>query len=107
MILSLPIDFDVTDSVALRGATLDIPTFTRGCEQLSPASVEATRKLANVRIHCGEDCWCHLVTFPDFICNWIIQKELLTHNYRSVFLDSVVHVYCVLNNVLEGVIPFM
>ena len=32
-------------------ATLHIPSFTRGCSQLSPMDVEATRKLANVRIH--------------------------------------------------------
>ena len=41
--------FDVSDSVAMRGATLDIPAFTRGCEQLPPSDVEATTKfnLAN------------------------------------------------------------
>ena len=36
--------FDITDSVALHGATLDIPAFTRGCEQLAPVDVEATKK---------------------------------------------------------------
>jgi len=43
--------FDVADSVAMLGATLDTPAFTRGCHQLLPSEVEATRKLANVRIH--------------------------------------------------------
>ena len=43
--------FNVADSVALFGATLEIPTFTRGCEQLAPVDVENTRKVANVRIH--------------------------------------------------------
>lgn len=33
------------------GATLDIPAFTRGCEQLPPSEVEATRKFVNVSIH--------------------------------------------------------
>ena len=28
--------FDVADSVAMLGATLDIPAFTRACEQLQP-----------------------------------------------------------------------
>lgn len=32
--------FDVTDSLALYGATLDIPVFTRGCDQLSAEDVE-------------------------------------------------------------------
>ena len=43
--------FDVADSVAMLGTTLDIPAFTRGCEQLAPSDVEARQKLANVRIH--------------------------------------------------------
>ena len=47
--------FDVADSVVPYGATLDIPAFpcTRGCNQLGPSEVniEATCKLANVRIH--------------------------------------------------------
>ena len=43
--------FDVADSVAMLGATLDIPAFIRACEQLQPSDVQATRKLANVRIH--------------------------------------------------------
>ena len=34
--------FDVADSVAMLGATLDIPAFTRGCEQLAPSDVEVT-----------------------------------------------------------------
>ena len=36
--------FNVADSVALFGATLEIPAFTRGCEQLAPVDVENTRK---------------------------------------------------------------
>ena len=43
--------FDVADSFALQGATLDIPAFTRGVFQLSPGNVEATHKLANVWIY--------------------------------------------------------
>ena len=35
--------FDVADSVALYGPTLDIPAFTRGCDQLGPSEVEANR----------------------------------------------------------------
>ena len=42
--------FNVADSVALFGATLEIPAFTRSCEQLAPVDVENTRKIVNVRI---------------------------------------------------------
>ena len=41
--------FNVEDSVAYRGATLNIPAFTKGKSQLSPGDVESTRRLANVR----------------------------------------------------------
>ena len=42
--------FDVADSIAVSGATLDIPVFarSRGCDQLSAGVIEATCKLANV-----------------------------------------------------------
>lgn len=42
--------FNVEDSVAYRGAKLNIPAFTRGQSQLAAKDVESTRKLANVRI---------------------------------------------------------
>ena len=32
-------------------ASLKIPAFTRGRDQLSPNDIEETRRLANVRIH--------------------------------------------------------
>ena len=34
--------FNVEDSVALHGATLDIPAFTRGCDQLPAGDIETT-----------------------------------------------------------------
>ena len=42
--------FNVADSVAMQRATLNIPPFTKGCDQ-PPEDVEATRKLGNARIH--------------------------------------------------------
>ena len=39
-------EFDVADWLALFGATLDIPAFTRCCNQLSPTDVEATTRLS-------------------------------------------------------------
>ena len=43
--------FDIEESVALYGASLQIPAFTRGKDQLSAEDVEKTRRIANVRIH--------------------------------------------------------
>ena len=43
--------FDISDSVAYCGATLKLPAFTRGEDQLSAVDIERTRKIANVTIH--------------------------------------------------------
>ena len=43
--------FNIEDSIAYRGTTLNIPAFTRGKSQLSPKEVVDTRRIANVRIH--------------------------------------------------------
>ncbi|XP_051998973.1 uncharacterized protein LOC127655287 [Xyrauchen texanus] len=43
--------FYIKESVALVGATLKIPAFTRGHHQFNAKNVEQTRKLAHVRIH--------------------------------------------------------
>ena len=40
--------FDIGDSVGLMGATVDIPAFTRGRDQLTAGKIERTRKIANV-----------------------------------------------------------
>ncbi|XP_011405762.1 PREDICTED: uncharacterized protein LOC100639161 [Amphimedon queenslandica] len=43
--------FNVSDELALRGAHLEIPAFTKGKKQLSGMQVEKSRQLARVRIH--------------------------------------------------------
>ena len=43
--------FDIGDSAALFGATVEIPAFTKGKKQLSAFDVERSRKLASVRVH--------------------------------------------------------
>ena len=43
--------FDIGEDVVRMQASLKIPAFTRGQDQLSPKDVESTRQLANVRIH--------------------------------------------------------
>ena len=99
--------FDVADSVAYRGATLDIPSFTRGRDQLLPADVEATRKLANVRIHVERVIGVVRQRFQILSATGVLPKELLSHKINGkVALDSIVRVCCALNNVLEGVVPF-
>ena len=43
--------FTIEEELATRGATLKIPSFTKGKSQLSASSVDNSRKIANVRIH--------------------------------------------------------
>ena len=44
-------EFDIGEDVARMQASLKIPAFTCGHDQLSPKDVENTHQLANVRIH--------------------------------------------------------
>ena len=43
--------FDIKESIAVQGAKLHIPAFTKGKAQLSAEEVHETREIANVRIH--------------------------------------------------------
>ena len=43
--------FLIADELAVRGASLAIPAFTRGKSQLSQKDVETSRRLARYRIH--------------------------------------------------------
>ena len=44
-------DFYIADDIALHGATLVIPSFTRGKKQPSLQDVECSQKIAKIRIH--------------------------------------------------------
>lgn len=43
--------FDISDDLAIYGARLEIPAFTRGKKQLSLQEVEYSKRLSKVRIH--------------------------------------------------------
>lgn len=98
--------FDVEDSVAYRGATLNIPAFTRGKPQLDPKDVEATRKLANVRIHVERVIGSVRQRFPIVSATTPLPTEY-TRSKREgpVLLDSIVRVCCALHNVCDVIIP--
>ena len=100
-------EFDVADSLALQGATLDIPAFTRGRDQLSPDDVEATRKLANVRIHVEQIIGAVRQQYQILSATGVLPRELSARKCNgNIVLDSVVKVCCALNNVCEGIVPF-
>ena len=99
--------FNIEDSAALRGATLDIPAFTRGKVQLSPEEVESTRKKANVRIHVERIIGGTRQTYPIISATAVLPWEYIQpKSDENVLLDSLVHVCCSLHNLREGIVPF-
>ena len=88
-------------------ATLDISAFTRSCEQLPPADVEATQKLANVRIHVEKVIVVVCQHFHILSATGMLHEELMSQkNSKGVVLDSAVKVCLAVNNVLEGIVSF-
>ena len=100
--------FTITDSLALVGATLDLPAFTRGCSQLTPTDVEATRKLANVRIHVERVTGMVGQRFQILSATGVLSKEYLEPytSTRIILLDSVVCICYALHNLCESTVPF-
>ena len=93
--------------MALQGATLDIPAFTRGCDQLPPGDIEATRKLANVRIHVERIIGSVRQRYQILSATGALQKELVCRKSNgTTVLDSIVKICCALNNVCTGIVPF-
>ena len=88
--------FTISMELATRGASLEIPAFTRGKTQLSGREVDRSRKIANVRIHI-ERIIGRLRKFN--IINTSIPISQVT------LLDDVMVVVCALVNLNQSVIP--
>ena len=98
--------FDISDSVAYCGATLKLPAFTRGKDQLSAVDIEDTRKIANVRIHVERVIG--LVRRKYTILQSTLPIDLLMAkggNSRAP-VDKIARVCCALTNLSDSVIPF-
>ncbi|ELU18439.1 hypothetical protein CAPTEDRAFT_129777, partial [Capitella teleta] len=97
--------FFIEESVAMQGAKLEIPAFTRGKSQLDKREVESTRKLASVRIH------------VERVIGTIRQKyQVLQGPLELTFTvpdaeenvmlyDKMVHVACALTNLSKPIVP--
>ena len=98
--------FNVEDSIAYMGATLNISAFTRGLSQLPAKDIESTRKLANVRILIERVIGAVRQRFEILIATTPLPTEY-TRRKRGgpVFLDSVVRVCCALHNVCDTIVP--
>ncbi|XP_022806305.1 uncharacterized protein LOC111343402 [Stylophora pistillata] len=99
--------FDISDSVGLCQASLKIPAFTRGKNQLSALDVEETRKIANVRIHVERVIG--LVRRKYTILQTILPIEFVTarHGKAEAPIDKIARVCCALTNLSDSVIPLV
>lgn len=97
--------FDIADSVGLYCATLHIPAFTKGKNQLSALEVAKTRKLASVRIHVERVIG--LVRNKFIIMKAVQPVDFVTVKSGDKYttLDKIVTVCCALANLCPSVVP--
>ena len=97
--------FDIADDMAVHGASLVIPSFTRGKKQLSLQEVECSQKITKVRIHVE---WVTGLLKNRYT---ILQGTLLVTNLKrkqdteTSFFDRVLVVCSTLVNMSPSVVP--
>lgn len=96
--------FKVDEIIALHGATLYYPAFTKGRSQLSEQELTATRNLAAVRIHV-ERVIGHLRKKYTMLSGTIPITLLQPDDSSYSTIDKIVHVACALTNICESVVP--
>ena len=97
--------FTLKDSVAMYGAKLEIPAFTKGKAQLSSSEVNQTRHIASVRIHI-ERVIGNIRKKYSILDSTIPITLLQTDDSGFTTLDKIVRVACALSNVCESIVPF-
>ena len=96
--------FDIEDSCGLYCATLRIPCFTKGKPQLSPVDVEATRSVANVRIHVEGVIGCVRQKYTILGHGIAPIDYLKSDNGEPCLLDKIALVSCALVNCCKSVV---
>lgn len=88
--------FSIKDELAAYGATLRIPSFTKGKSQLPASEVHSSRKLSHVRIHVER-----------VISKWKSFKVLhsIIPISQTDLLDDMVTVCRALTNLCKSVVP--
>ena len=98
--------FDIGDDIALHGAKLEIPSFTRGKKQLSMQEVECSRRISKVCIHVERVIG--LMKNRYTILQGTLPVNLLQHKDADsdyAFIDRVLTVCAALVNLSPGVVP--
>ena len=97
--------FNIAENVGTYGARLEIPSFTKGKEQLRAEETESARMIAIVRIHAergiGDLCKKY------FLLDQTLQIDfLITGKGKKVpTLDKLVNIACALINMCASVVP--
>ena len=98
--------FDIADSVGMRQAKLHIPAFTKGKNQLSALEIEATRTIANVRIHVERVIGCVRQKFTILQSTLPIDYVTQRVGKEEVIINEILTVCCALCNVCNSVVAF-
>ena len=99
--------FTVTDSVAVVGARLHMPAFTKGKDQLSALEVEECQAISNVCIHVERVIGCVRQKYT--ILGGPLPIDFLEKRpeHTVPIIDRMVRVCCSLCNVCESVVSFI
>ena len=97
--------FDIEESAALFGATVEIPAFTKGKKQVSAFDVERSRKLASVRVHV--ESVIGLLRNKYTILQGILPLDYLMKidELKLSTIDKIIVVCSALTNICDSVIP--
>lgn len=95
--------FLIKEFVELFQATVKIPAFTRGKDQLHPVDLESTRAIAHVRIHVERVIGTIRQKYR--ILNGPLPIHLLASRKTNALVDEVVLVCCALVNLCPSVVP--
>jgi len=98
--------FDISESVGMMQASLQIPAFTKGKTQLSALEVENTRTIANVRIHVERVIGCVRQKYSILQGTLPIDFLIVRKGKSSPQVDRIIRVCCALNNLCDSVVPF-
>ena len=97
--------FNIAETVGMYGARLEIPSFTKGKEQLRAEEIESTRVIANVQIHV-ERVIGNLHKKYSLLSQTLPINFLITEKDKKVpKLDKLVHIACAVISMCPSVVP--
>ena len=97
--------FDISESVGMMQASLHIPAFTKGKDQLSAVEIEETRTIANVRIHVERVIGMVRQKYSILHDTIPIDFVLIRKGEDTPLLDRIVRICCALTNVCNPIVP--